>query len=379
MRRRLKQEVKATEPRNPDLAAWLKAELTALPPQALVFAAASDFVPDNSHVPPGKPRPVHLLKRGDIRQQGKAAVPGTVSCVEGLPARFSIGGDADESARRAALARWITDPANPLTWRSIVNRVWHWHFGRGLVSTPSDFGRMGSVPSHPELLDWLARRFRDAGGSLKSLHRLIVTSAAYRQSVRHDSSFAAIDGDNQWLWRQNRRRLDAESIHDAIVAVAGQLDPAMHGPSVQQFSLRPGVHVTPVVDYTQYDWASPGSCRRSVYRFLFRTLPDPFFDALDSADASQLIAVRNESTTPLQALELLNNPFVLRQCEAFARSLESARKGRIDEQVRLAIELAYGREAAPGEIELLSAHAARHGLANVCRIIVNSNEFLYVN
>ena len=177
---------------------------------------------------------------------------------------------------------------------------------------------MGSLPSHPELLDWLARRFLDSGGSLKSLHRLIVTSAVYRQSVRHDSSFAAIDGDNQWLWRQNRRRLDAESIHDAILAVAGQLDPTMRGPSVQQFSLRPGVHVTPVVDYTQYDWASPGSHRRSVYRFLFRTLPDPFFDALDSADASQLIAVRNESTTPLQALELLNNPFVLRQCEAFA-------------------------------------------------------------
>jgi hypothetical protein len=153
----------------------------------------------------------------------------------------------------------------------------------------------------------------------------------------------------------------------------------MHGPSVQQFSLRPGVHVTPVVDYIQYDWASPGSRRRSVYRFLFRTLPDPFFDALDAADPSQLIAVRNESTTPLQALELLNNPFVLRQCEAFARYLERGHEGRIDEQVRLAIELAYGREAAPDEIELLSAHATRHGLANVCRIIVNSNEFLYVN
>jgi Protein of unknown function (DUF1553)/Protein of unknown function (DUF1549)/Planctomycete cytochrome C len=379
MRHRLKLEVKATEPRNAELAAWLKVELAALPPQAMVFAAASDFLPDNSHVPPGKPRLVHVLKRGDIHQPGKAASPGTVSCVNGLPARFSVTPDDDESARRAALARWITDPGNPLTWRSIVNRVWHWHFGRGLVSTPNDFGRMGSLPSHPELVDWLASRFVESRGSLKSLHRLIVTSAVYRQSARHEASFAAIDGDNQWLWRQNRRRLDAESIHDAILCISGQLDPTMRGPSVQQFALRPGVHVTPVVDYSQYDWTSNGSCRRSVYRFLFRTLPDPFFDALDSADASQLTAVRNESTTPLQALELLNNPFVLRQCEEFARNLQKSHGGRVDEQVRIVIELAYGREAASDELELLSAYAASHGMANLCRIIVNSNEFLYVN
>jgi hypothetical protein len=379
MRRQLKLELKAAEPTKPDVAAWIKAELASLPPQTPVFAAASDFVADGSHVPPGKPRAVHVLRRGDIRQPGKAAVPGALSSANGLPARFSIATDADESTRRADLAHWITGPANPLTWRSIVNRVWHWHFGRGLVSTPSDFGRMGGTPSHPELLDWLARGFFESGGSLKSLHRLIVTSAVYRQTVRHETAFAAIDGDNQWLWRQNRRRLDAESVHDAILVVAGQLDQTMHGPSVQQFSLRPGVHVTPVVDYTHYDWTGPGSRRRSVYRFLFRTLPDPFFDALDSADPSQLIAVRNESTTPLQALELLNNAFVIRQCEAFARGLERGHEGRIDEQVRLAIELAYGREPAADEVKLLSDYAARHGLANACRIVINSNEFLYVN
>jgi hypothetical protein len=176
-----------------------------------------------------------------------------------------------------------------------------------------------------------------------------------------------------------RRRGCAESVHDAILAVAGQLDPAMQGPSVRQFALRAGVHVTPVLDYTEYDWASPGSRRRSVYRFIFRTLPDPFFDALDSADASQLTAVRNESTTPLQALELLNNPFVLRQCEEFAGHLERDHSCHVDEQVRFAIELAYGRQAASDEVEILSAYAARYGLANLCRLIVNSNEFLYVN
>ena len=214
---------------------------------------------------------------------------------------------------------------------------------------------MGALPSHPELLDWLAARFVESGGSLKALHRLIVTSAVYRQSVRHNASFAAIDGDNQWLWRQNRRRLDAESVHDAILAVAGQLDPTMGGPSVQQFSLRPGVHVTPVVDYSQYDWTSPGSRRRGVYRFVFRTIPDPFFDALDAADASQLTAVRNESITPLQALELLNSPFVLRQSEAARPASGKTPADSVDEQVRLAIELAYGRSAAPEEVQALAS------------------------
>jgi hypothetical protein len=378
IRRELKADVKAIEIQQPALASWVKVELAALPPQSLVFAGASDFLPDNSHVPPDKPRPVQILKRGDINQPGKLAVPGTLACVEGLPARFTNATGDDEAVRRAALARWITDAGNPLTWRSIVNRAWQWHFGRGLVATPSDFGRMGAAPSHPEVLDWLAVWFLQMGGSLKELHRLIVTSAVYRQSTRHDAGFAAIDGDNQWLWRQNRRRLDAESVHDAILAVAGRLDSTMGGPSVRQFSLSPGAHVTPVVDYSQYDWNSPGSARRSVYRFIFRTLPDPFFDALDAADASQLTAVRNESTTPLQALELLNNPFVLHACEAFAKGLRGA-SPCLDDQVRQAIAVAYGREATAEEVEVLSSYAARHGLTNLCRLIVNSSEFLYVN
>ena len=194
---------------------------------------------------------------------------------------------------------------------------------------------MGALPSHPELLDWLATTFRESGGSLKQLappdrHQRRLPAERAARPV----GFAAIDADNQWLWRQNRRRLDAESIHDAILSLAGRLDTTMGGPSVQQFTLEPGVHVTPVVDYTQYDWNSPGSRRRSVYRFLFRTLPDPFFDALDAADASQLTAVRNESTTPLQALELLNNPFVLRQCEQFARAAATGRSRILDDQVQ---------------------------------------------
>ena len=378
LRQSLSAELKQARGRGPGLASWLGAELAALPPPALVFAAASEFAPDAGHKPPGGPRPVYLLRRGDIHQQGPAATPGTLSCVAGLPARFSIPPGCGESARRADLARWLSSPKNPLTWRSIVNRAWHHHFDHGIVATPNDFGRMGATPSHPELLDWLATTFRDSGGSLKQLHRLIVTSAVYRQDSPSDPSAAAVDADDRLLWRQHRRRLDAESVHDAILRVAGRLDTTMGGPSVQQFALSPGVHVTPVVDYTRYDWDSPGALRRSVYRFLFRTLPDPFFDALDAADASQLTAVRNESTTPLQALTLLNNPFVLRHCAHFARRLESL-AADLQGQIAAAYALAYCREPTIEELALLVDYTRRHGLVNLCRLIVNSNEFLYVN
>jgi hypothetical protein len=361
-----------------DRSAWLAAELGALPPPKLVFAAAADFAPDAGHKPPGGPRPVHMLRRGDIHQPIAAAVPGTLGCLAGLPTRFALPPGSDESARRVALARWLTDRRNPLTWRSIVNRVWQSHFGRGLVTTPNDFGRMGALPSHPELLDWLAVQFRDSGGSLKTLHRLIVTSATYRQDSKDDPSTAAVDSDATWLWRQHRHRLDAESIHDAILSAAGRLDTTMGGPSVQQFTLSPGVHVTPVVDYTRYDWDSPGAARRSVYRFHFRTLPDPFYDALDSADASQLTAVRNESTTPLQALVLLNNPFVLRQCEHFAARLERLAPDA-DRRISLAFDLVYGRRPVEEEIEVLKAYSSRRGWANLCRLLLNSNEFLFIN
>jgi hypothetical protein len=378
LRAALSGALKGVNGHNLALAAWLQAMLAALPPQSLVFAAAADFAPDAGHLPPDGPRPVHMLMRGDIHQPGETAMPGTLGCVGALPARFQIARHADEGARRAALAEWLSDERNPLTWRSLVNRVWHYHFGRGLVATPGDFGRMGAAPSHPELLDWLASKFLESGGSIKTLHRLIVTSRVYRQSSRSDPESAARDADNHWLWRQNRRRLDAEAIHDAILHVAGRLDPAMGGPSIQQFRMRPGVHVTPEVDYTAYDWNSRGSGRRSVYRFLFRTLPDPFFEALDAADSSQLVAVRNESTTPLQALALLNHPFVLCQCEHFAQRLKRER-AELKTQLQAAFEVALSRPATPDELALVVGYARDRGLRNACRLIVNSNEFLFVN
>ncbi len=378
----------------------LHKQLAALPPPQFVYAAASDFVPDGGLVPAKGPRPIRVLKRGDLSKPGDEALPGALGCVADLKSRFEISDADNEGLRRAALAKWITDARNPLTWRSIVNRVWQYHLGRGLVDTPNDFGRMGSTPTHPELLDWLAVWFRDRGGSLKELHRLIVTSETYRQASqipvaadvrrlttpgnRHQreqsllTSATTVDADNRLLWRMNRARLDAESIRDAVLQITGQLDLTMGGPSVQQFVQSPGIHVTPVVDYAKFDVDSPASRRRSVYRFLFRTLPDPLMDSLDCPAGDQFAATRTESVTPLQALALWNNHFIVRQSEHFAARVSKLGKD-LDAQIAAAYQLALGRAPTKSEAKELVAYAAKHGLANTCRVILNSNEFMFVN
>ena len=352
--------------------------LSRLPAPLQVYAAAADFAPEGGQKPPPGPRPVHMLKRGNILRPGSAATPGTLSCLPSLPGRFAVAAAAPEGERRVALARWLTRPDNPLTWRSIVNRVWQQHFGRGLVDTPNDFGVMGSKPTHPELLDWLAGTFRDQGGSLKQLHRLLVTSAVYRQASRHLPAHAARDGDNRYLWRMPRTRLEAEQVRDAILLLSGRLDRTMGGPSDQQFGLKPGLHVTPIVEYGTFAWDRPQGHRRSVYRFLFRTLPDPFMDCLDCADASQWTPTRNVSVTAPQALSLLNNEFILVHSQALARQVEKATPER-GPQITLACKQVWGRTPTGEEAAEMAAYVHRHGLANLCRLLFNSNEFLFVN
>jgi hypothetical protein len=354
------------------------AELESLPAPQVVYAAAANFTPDGSHKPTPMPRSVHVLKRGDIRKPAEVAEPGSVSCLPGMPGLFDLPANHAEGARRAALAKWVADPKNPLTWRVIVNRAWQMHFGRGLVATPSDFGKMGQPPSHSELLDWLAAEFRDNGISLKKLHKLIVTSSTYRQASRHGPKATAVDADNRYLWRGNRTRLDAEQVRDAILLISDRLDRTMGGPSDQQFAMRPGIHVTPVVEYGKFDWDRPQGHRRSVYRFVFRTLPDPLVDCLDGADASQLTAKRNESVTAPQALALLNNEFVLVHAKAFAAWLEKQSPNR-DRQIALACERVWGRSPTVEETKAFVAYAAKHGLPNLCRVLFNSNEFLFVD
>lgn len=355
--------------------AEVKARMEALPKPNMVYAAASFFEPRDRFTPAIVPRPVHVLSRGDVMSPMEPAPPGALSAVSALPARFEVANSEEEGSRRAALAEWIVDARNPLTWRSIVNRVWHYHFGRGLADSPNDFGRMGAQPTHPALLDWLATEFRDQGGSLKRLHRLILLSSVYRQSSQGDPNFETLDASNQYLWRMNRARLDAESVRDSILAVTGSLDLTMGGPSVEQFQFKDD-H-SPVYDYARFDVESPQSLRRSVYRFIVRSVPDPFMESLDCPDASLLTPKRNVTLTAVQALALLNDPLVISQSRRFAQALRE-HSSEVDEQIRLAYLKALGRSPRPDETALLGGYAREYGLENLCRLIFNSNEFMFI-
>ena len=283
-----------------------------------------------------------------------------------------------ESSRRAELANWIAHKENVLTWRSIVNRVWHYHFGRGLCDTPSDLGRMGGVPSHPELIDWLACWFRDeANGSLKQLHRLIVTSKTYQQACEEDPRASSIDAGNRLLWRQNRLRLDADSFRDYLLALSGKIDLTQGGPAIQHFSQQPGPQSTPKLDYASYDWSQPGANRRSIYRYVWRGIPDPLMAVLDFPDLGLLAPTRGFSASPLQSLALYNNPFILTYSQATAERLRASTSDP-HEQIRLLIQLAYQRDPSDSEWSLLEAYANKHGLAALCRVVINSNEFLFL-
>jgi hypothetical protein len=316
------------------------------------------------------------LARGDVRSPGALVAPAGVACVQGLPSEFGISNAHDEGQRRAALARWLADERNALVRRSIVNRVWQYHFGQGLVDSPNDFGHMGAQPTHPELLEWLAGWFIEHGHSLKELHRLLLKSAVYRQSSNDNEKYEQLDAGNRYLWRMNRARLDAECIRDAMLAVNGRLDLTMGGPSVQQFFFKDD-H-SPVYDYARFEVDDPRGRRRSVYRFLVRSVPDPFMDCLDCADPSILTPKRNTTLTSIQALALLNNPFCVRQAEHLAERLRGMHND-LPQQVTAAYQLALGREPRPAEAVAIGGYAKQFGLEAACRVIFNSNEFVFVD
>jgi mono/diheme cytochrome c family protein len=342
--------------------------------QALLLA-------DQVYAPVSRPpRPIFVLHRGNVEQRREEVTPGGLACLKagGAPdPDFKLASPNSEGSRRAALAEWIADPNNPLTWRSIANRIWHYHFGRGLVDTPNDFGRNGSRPTHPELLDWLAVEFRDNGGSFKKLHRLILLSSVYRQASEHRPEAARLDADNLLLWRMNRQRLDAESIRDCVLAVSGRLDLRMGGPGFELFRFKDD-H-SPIYDHTALEKIhDPATYRRTVYRFTVRSVPNPFLDCLDCADPNLNTPVRSTTLTALQALALLNDPFMVRQAEYFAERLRqvSADPGR---QIEAAYRLALGRRPTAEERDALAAYARKHGLASACRVLFNTNEFVFID
>jgi len=358
----------------------IAAELAKVQPAGLVYAgtvhngggaAFRGTGPDGC-----KPRPIFVLHRGDVRNPGQEVGPSALNLLPDLPGTFELSAGHTEGDRRASLARWLTDARNVLAWRSIVNRVWQYHFGRGIVATPNDFGRMGQLPTHPELLDWLAVEFRDGGQSLKALHRLIVTSATYRETSAGNPAAEAADAGNAYLWRMNRRKLEAEAVRDAALAVAGKLDPAMYGPAFQDFVVEHPEH-SPHYEYQLHDPDDPKTFRRAVYRFLVRSRPQPFMAVLDCADPSMQVDHRNETGSPLQALALYNNGFMLTLARHLAARVQ--RSGGAAEQTAAACRLAIGRSPTPAEQQALADHASQYGLESACRVILNLNEFVFVD
>jgi mono/diheme cytochrome c family protein len=318
-----------------------------------------------------QPGATHILRRGDPMHPGAEVSPSGIAAVR---PPLVMPPNAPERDRRVALARWIGDRANPLPARVMVNRVWHYHFGQGIVTTPSNFGYNGSPPSHPDLLDWLAQRYVEEGWRLKPLHRLILLSATYRQSGRLDARAHSVDKQNRLLWRIPPRRLEAESIRDAILACSGLLDSAMGGPGYNIWEKNTNY----VAVYQVRSEMGPDTFRRMVYQFKPRSQQDPIFGAFDCPDAALVAPRRYTSTTALQALNLLNSPFILQQATFFAQRLQREAGAAPASQVDRAFALAFGRSPTSTERAAAVALIGSHGTPAFCRAVYNANEFVYV-
>lgn len=323
----------------------------------------------------GNPGVVRFLRRGSVADPGEIVSPAGLQSVPGGDPDFGVANKARDADRRKALAKWITHRDNPLFARVIVNRLWHHHFGQGLIKTPNDFGYNGGQPSHPQLLSWLACALWKHEFRLKPIHRLIVTSATYRQSSASNAAAEKVDADNRLVWRRTPQRLEAEAIRDAMLFASGQLDPQLGGKGyrdVRHFSHKGSNFYEPIQE------SSERPLRRTIYRFTPRGGRNPFLDTFDCPDPSTTTPQRASTTTPLQALALMNNAFAFKMAERFAEKVESEAKDDISAQVDRVIQLAYGRPADEAEKKRASEFVAQHGLKAFCRVVFNSNEFVYV-
>ena len=362
----------------------------------------SGMTDSGAHAPPTR-----LLFKGNYANPADEVGPGFPSVFDGVLPAFAEGPTSNSTGRRKALAEWLTRPDHPLTARVMVNRLWQQHFGRGIVATPSDFGTQGTAPSHPALLDWLATEFVARGWGLKTMHRLLVSSATYRQSSTPEPQARDDDPENSLFTRMTRRRLEGEAVRDALLAVSGRLDERVGGPSVFP-ELPPGVQ-------TRGGWtvstAEADRNRRSVYVFVRRNLKYPMFDAFDSPDTNTTCPERNVTVNAPQALMLLNSGLVLGEARSFAGRLLATADDRNDPAalVTAAYRLAFGRVPTPDELSkgsaflqdqpgLLSARAddpkaldlpepmpdsygpARGAaLVDYCHVLLNLNEFVFVD
>ena len=358
------------------------------------FDVQGTFVPSPAR--PYVPPRAHFLPTGEYQTKGPEVEPGFLRMLTaGNPptARPPSNGHIT-TGRRRALAEWITSEDHSLTARVMVNRIWHHHFGRGIVSTPNDFGRMGRPPSHPELIDWLALEFVRLGWSVKSLHRLIMTSETYRMASSHYVEMnAERDPTNIHLYRFPGRRLEAEAIRDVILAASGNLNLQMGGkpffPPVPE-SVRRAVPKG-IWNVTE---EGPDVWRRGVYAYSKRGMRYPMFEVFDQPDPNVTCERRNVTTVPTQALTLLNNDFVLEQAEYFAKRVSGQAGSTQRARVRAAYRIALSREPTRKEMELnrtfldqqqafhtgrATADPALAALTDLCHVIFNLNEFVYIH
>jgi hypothetical protein len=328
------------------------------------------------HEPKGNPPATFLLIRGKATQPGPE-VPPAVPEILGLQPTFPA--PARTSQRRLTLAQWLVSPHHPLTARVIVNRVWQHHFGEGLVRTPSDFGVMGEKPTHPELLDWLANWFMDNGWSIKKLHRLIMTSSTYRMSKQWNAEYGENDPEVRLLWRLPFQRLEVEAIRDSVLAVSGQLNTKMFGPSMYP-------HIPPAAMEGSSDpgkiWKESDereASRRTVYAFIKRSMVVPMLEVLDLCDSTRTTARRQNTSVPTQALTLFNGDFVNRQSQHLANRLRREAGQDALKQIDLAYRLALARPPNASETKAMLDFLQRESLEQMCRVIFNLNEFAYVD
>lgn len=359
----------------------LNVQRESLPNGKFVYAAATEFSGGGTFMPTeGTPRTIHLLDRGDLRSPIKPVRPGAPKLWDDAPTELVADAEWREGDARAALARYLTRKDNPLLWRSFANRLWQWTFGQPLVGTPNDFGRMGMKPTHPELLDYLAASLRDdPEQSIKRIVRLLVTSQAYRRSSRESGRQATVDSQNQLLWRFHRRRLTAEEFRDSVLAISGalRLDPR-GGPSFRDFLIQRPEH-SPHYRYDLHDPADPATHRRTIYRFVVRSQPQPMLTLLDCADPSISVARRDESTTALQALTQWNSRLVEAMSRAFAQRLRDEAEASADDQIDLACRLAWGRTPEPDEHTVLRELLEDEGQETLCRVLLNTSAFTYID
>jgi hypothetical protein len=324
-----------------------------------------------------QPGPMRVLARGDVSLPGETVPAGGLSAVQGLSPDFTLPVNAPDALRRRKLAEWIASPDNPLFHRVAVNRVWHHHFGQGLVLSPSDLGFNGGQPSHPGLLEWLAVRFREDGYSLKTLHRRILTSATWQQaSLGENKAAREVDASNRLLWRQNPRRADAETFRDTVLAISGALNPQMFGPGYRDVRVD---QVPPTHYYRPIDPIGPEFNRRTLYAWQVRGERSALLETLDCPDPSVTTPVRHTTITPSQTLSQWNHPFILRMADQFAERVGGAAGETTDARVRLAWRLALGRDPDATELSDATALVGRHGLPALARTLFNSSELIWID